>query len=63
MKKVPHDALEKTEGKRRRGQPRMRWLDSIIDSMDLNVSALQKIVEDGGAWYVTVHEVRESDTT
>ena len=41
----------------------MRWLDSLIDSMDLNVSALQKIVEDGGAWYVTVHEVRESDTT
>ena len=63
------DSLEKTlmlgknEGKRRRGWQKMRWLDSIIDSMDLNVSALQKIVEDGGAWYVTVHEVRESDTT
>ena len=55
--------LGKIEGKRRRGWQRMRWLDSIIDSIDLNVSALQKTVEDGGAWYVTVHEVRESDTT
>ena len=55
--------LGKIEGKRRRGWQRMRWLDSIIDSMDLNLSMLRKIVEDGGAWYVTVHEVRESDTT
>ena len=38
--------LEKTEGKRRRGQQRMRWLDSITNSMDMNMSKLQRIVED-----------------
>ena len=48
--------LEKTKGKRRRGQQRMRWLDRITDSMDLNLSKLQEIVEDRGAWLATVHE-------
>ena len=48
--------LEKTKGKRRRGQQSMRWLDRITDSMDLNLSKLQEIVEDRGAWRATVHE-------
>ena len=54
------DSLEKTlilgkiEGKRRRGQQRMRWLDSITDSVDMNLSKLQEIVEDRGAWHATV---------
>ena len=41
--------LGKTEGKRIRGQQRMRWLDSIVDLMDINLSKLQEIMEDGGA--------------
>ena len=41
--------LGKTEGKKRRGQQRIRWLDSITDSMDMNLSKLQETVEDGGA--------------
>jgi len=41
--------LGKTEGKRRRGQQRVRWLDSISDSMDMNLSKLQEIVKNGGA--------------
>ena len=44
--------LEKTEG-RRRGQQRMRWLDSIIDSVDINLSKLWKVVENRGAWCAT----------
>ena len=55
--------LGKTEGKRRRGKQRMRWLDSIISSMDMNLSKLQKIVKDRGAWHAAVHEVSESDMT
>ena len=52
--------LGKIEGKRRRGQWRMRWLDSITDSMDMNVSELQEIVWDRGAWHATVHGVAKS---
>ena len=50
----------KTEGKRRMGQQGMRWLDGITDSMDMNMSKLQKIVEDRGAWQAIVHEVTKS---
>ena len=48
--------LGKTEGKRRK-QQRMRWLDSITDSMDMNVSKHQEMVEDRGAWRAAVHGV------
>ena len=60
------DSLEKTlmlgkiESKRRRGQQRMRWLNSIIDSTDMNLSKLWEIVEDRGAWCGTVHGVTKS---
>ena len=46
--------LEKTEGIRRRGRQRMRWLDSIMDSMDMNLSKLQETVKDRGAWHAAV---------
>ena len=54
--------LRKTEGKRRRGQQRMRWLDSITDSVDMNLGKLQEIVEDRGIWPATVHGVPKSWT-
>ena len=54
----------KIEGKRRRGQRRMRWLDSITDSMDMKLSGLQEIVEDRGAWRAAVHGgCKESNMT
>ena len=52
--------LKKIEGKKRRGQQSMRWLDSISDSMDMNFSRLQEIVEDRGAWYAAVRAFTES---
>ena len=52
--------LGKTEGKNRKGQQRMRWLDSITYSMDMNFSKLQEMVENRGAWSATVHGVSNS---
>ena len=49
--------LGKTEGKRRRGHQRMRWLDSITNSMHMNLSKLWEIAENGGDWGATVHGV------
>ena len=50
--------LEKTEGKRRKGRQRMKWLDDLIDSMDMGLSKLRELVMDREAWHAAIHGCR-----